>query len=927
MSFTKDSADLKKIKFLLELLNNNRYDINKHKRVTHITYGNIIQGKFALEKENLEEFMIKYCAAINDGIEYLTIMETQLEYGPIIIDIDLKRPSQNNSEISLENNSERLYDNNLILLLIKKYIEVIESYVIINKNEFRIGVFEKSRATDDGDICKDGFHIIFPDIVIDLNTRLLIRHSIVEICKAENIFDNYIESVDKIIDKAVTTSNAWLMYGSRKPVGYIYKLTKLYNYNLSIIHSIDNPILSTEEIIKYFSFNYNCKKKYNKKNANSLLDVTNSDVCAEVNKLGLNLQTNETQMFDDDMQKNMPKEIERAIVYSKLLNASRASSFEEWRNVGLALYNLSKHHKAEWNDSLLSAWIDFSKKCSSQFKKSEQGGCPKMWKTFKTPADKSLLTIRSLAYWAKLDNPKEYELYRSKELQDDIQKSASTVENLKSVDNTFTIATIFYSRYNERFICSSPDKNIWWEFKNHKWKTEGAYSSLITLLSTDFSNQYYKYAREISKKMISTDDPDERDKQKKKYDTIYKITNKLQNIDFKDKIIKEAKHIFHMSETNFMDKLDSNIYLIGFENGVYDLSQQKFRDGLPDDYISLSTKNDYIKYLPSRPYIGKITDFLYQILPNDDVRNYFICILSTCLCGSTKEEKFYVLTGCGSNGKSLINELMKFALGDYYMSCPIAMITSKRGKSNEAAPEKIRMKGKRCGVFQETDDGDKINVGVMKEFTGGDTILIRDLFKGAGEMIEFKPQMKYFLTCNQLPIIPSNDDGTWRRLRVIEFGSKFVDEPTKPNEFKINLNLKHEIQNWASDFISYLIFIYETVYLHTTYLKEPEQVMIKTQEYKSENDYYTEYIRENIIESMGSVILLVDITQHFKSWLKEAHSECKPPNNSDIKKNLPKLIIEICNGEILNTKSNSMLGIKNIAIQSQQMTQTSELDY
>ena len=103
---------------------------------------------------------------------------------------------------------------------------------------------------------------------------------------------------------------------------------------------------------------------------------------------------------------------------------------------------------------------------------------------------------------------------------------------------------------------------------------------------------------------------------------------------------------------------------------------------------------------------------------------------------------------------------------------------------------------KKIGTIQEID-GDKMNVGIMKEFTGGDKVLVRDLYKGSKEMIEFKPQMKYFLICNQLPVIPSIDDGTWRKLRVIDFNSKFVDNPTVSNEFKINTNLKQEIKSWV----------------------------------------------------------------------------------------------------------------------------------
>ena len=160
--------------------------------------------------------------------------------------------------------------------------------------------------------------------------------------------------------------------------------------------------------------------------------------------------------------------------------------------------------------------------------------------------------------------------------------------------------------------------------------------------------------------------------------------------------------------------------------------------------------------------------------------------------------------------------------------------------------------------------------GVMKEFTGGDKVLVRDLFKGANEMIEFKPQMKYFLTCNQLPEVPSNDDGTWRRLRVIEFGSRFIDspDPNKSNEFKINTSMKQNIQNWTSTFVSYLIHIYKNEYKGINYLKEPEEVMASTNQYKLQNDYYTEYCldRLTITNDPKNKISRETLYSDFKAW-------------------------------------------------------------
>ena len=68
----------------------------------------------------------------------------------------------------------------------------------------------------------------------------------------------------------------------------------------------------------------------------------------------------------------------------------------------------------------------------------------------------------------------------------------------------------------------------------------------------------------------------------------------------------------------------------------------------------------------------------------------------------------------------------------------------------------------------------------MKEYTGGDKIKARGLHK---DPIEFKPQFKLVLLCNELPKVPPNDEATWRRMEVVEFKSKFVDKPKEPHEF------------------------------------------------------------------------------------------------------------------------------------------------
>ena len=46
--------------------------------------------------------------------------------------------------------------------------------------------------------------------------------------------------------------------------------------------------------------------------------------------------------------------------------------------------------------------------------------------------------------------------------------------------------------------------------------------------------------------------------------------------------------------------------------GVYDLKLHEFRKGQSDDYISLSTKVDYIPWNPNNPTSKKILQFFYS---------------------------------------------------------------------------------------------------------------------------------------------------------------------------------------------------------------------------------------------------------------------------------------------------------------------------
>jgi len=345
--------------------------------------------------------------------------------------------------------------------------------------------------------------------------------------------------------------------------------------------------------------------------------------------------------------------------------------------------------------------------------------------------------------------------------------------------------------------------------------------------------------------------------------SLLEISLKLKRAGYNDSIIKVCKVLF--TDPKFEELLDSRPHLIGFENGVYDMRLHEFREGLPDDYISFSTGRHYMPYNPHTAEAVEIQAFLAQVFTNPSIRKFALDVFASILDGGIRHEKFYIFTGSGSNSKSKLLELVQKAVGEYYCILPIALLTQKRTASNAAQSELERTRGRRFAVMQEPSEGEKLNIGLMKELSGGDTIICRGLFK---EPIQFKPQFKMIMTCNELPEVPSDDGGTWRRIRVLHFDSKFCENPNpnNPKEFPIDTELGNNFDRWADPFLSLLIETHKNTDLKN--IVEPMEVRIATESYKKNNDMIGQYITDRVIkdETSDHCVMLQAAYVDFKMW-------------------------------------------------------------
>lgn len=807
-----------------------RYKVEKGSEFTHTS---IIKpsGAFYVPTDEMESFYQNYERALSAG-EDLYMTEKHRDISPFLIDLDFK--------FEKGENLDRIYTKDVIENVISIYCKKITEYVEVPE-KYSIYLLEKPHPNVDKGVIKDGVHIIIPNIVTKTSVQFIIRKDLLQ--ELKGVFEHLkcVNTVDDIVDEAVIERNNWQMYGSKKPNCEPYKVTYKYEWDNTL-----NKLLSVEltdtpvELVEILSIR-------NKYDANKI-KIEKAEIVKEFEK-----ETNKTKkkmsnalQTSINTRKNQIENLEHVCKLVDLLSEERANNYLDWISVGWCLRNID--HR------LLEKWIEFSKK-SPKF---EEGECEKRWNYMREDG----LGIGTLNMWAKKDNPEQY----AEVLKTDISNLIYNSRN----ETHYDIAKVVHFMFKHEFVCASYKANYWYHYEGNRWVPCESGYALSLKLSTDVFKRYSSAASEYHARASATESETEQSIFSEIGKKLAGIALNLKKVPFKENIMKECRSLFYMDK--FEEKLDSKCHLIGFNNGVYDLELMEFREGRPEDYISFSTGCNYIEYDKDNIYAKQLIKCLSTILTKEHIRDYVLLLFASFLNGNIREERFHIWTGVGSNGKSVIIDLFEQSFGDYCCKFPVTLLTQKRAASNAASSELARAKGKRFAVLQEPSEDEKLNVGLMKELSGGDKIMARALFK---EPFEFKPQFKMVLTCNHLPNVPSDDGGTWRRIRLVEFTSRFVEDPDpeKPNEFPMDKELHTKFVDWREQFMALLIEYYKK-YMQTG-IKEPEEVLQCTREYQKNNDFYLEFKDDKIEGDEMAFLSVNDAFTTFKYWQKENNSTVK----------------------------------------------------
>ena len=301
----------------------------------------------------------------------------------------------------------------------------------------------------------------------------------------------------------------------------------------------------------------------------------------------------------------------------------------------------------------------------------------------------------------------------------------------------------------------------------------------------------------------------------------------------KTNMLKESEHRLPI----LPDEFDKRKDVFNCMNGVIDLRNGKLIDHSYDQFLS---KMSYVEYTDNID-CPRWMEFLNQTFDHDtELIHYIQKAIGYSMTGSTKEQCVFFCYGNGRNGKSTFLDIIAAIMGDYATNIQPETIMVQNRQSG-ANSDIARLKGARFVTTVEPNQGARINEGLLKQLTGGDTVTARHLY---GREFEFEPEFKLWMATNHKPIIRGRDLGIWRRMHLIPFTVEIPDN-------KVDKNLKYKLKRELTGILNWAVE--GAIKWQREGLKMPKAVMNAVKEYKSEMDVVTAFLEDCTIQGPGEV--------------------------------------------------------------------------
>jgi phage/plasmid-associated DNA primase len=808
-----------------------------HTRIKDVELG--IKGG-AYKIDTLDEFYTMYLHKINtlQKQEYLT--ESQMENGPILIDLDFRYKPEVEDRLHTNTHVE-----NFIELLFASLHKLGRSSTPVS-----VYVMEKATVNCRSAYTKDGIHIIV-GLQCPRFVQLLLREEVIR--KMDSVFGDlqFTNKYEDVYDISIARgSTNWQLYGSRKPGCKAYTLTSQWVLNENVLSQVEKMDASKLENFKLLTAKYDQHPHF---------IPTVQDIPKPMRPSIMPRDARSPRAADISRQiATEEDEADCAAVIARL-NPERARDFANWNLVYLAIMN-----NREMSSGMKSRLVHrFSALCPEKY--DDGSNVDKHIASWREDSyNDSGYHFASIRMWANEDSPiiPRGVCLLKMDVPEEKPSPAILLDRTRLSESPmadqYTLAQMAEIMGDElsKFIKYSCDAWFVFDSKTCLWTKTKDFP--VYMVARFWENICYYNISKITATISATTDDDQRKIliANNKY-----LRNKVAEFSSpsSNSFIKQCfKSI--LIDNSFIEKLDMQLGKLVFKDGILDMKTWIFRKGIfYNDFVTNTMDLVYADFIKvPKSDIDKVRTILQEINCNNPAHfNYLMEILGYSMLGyAHKEDVFFTMVGkTAGNGKSTIFETLTAKMPLY-----CEKLNTKTFEEDNRDTHKMigACRGKRIVWVNELNKKKLQNTELIKDFADG-TFIKNKVLYGTEEKIPIVSKL-FFVGNGELKFV--TDKGMERRYNYVNFAAKFHDPEefaklliVVPNkDFKKDTQKKEYLKT-DNGFYAMLHLILEGTarYLEKGFSIPPEWVEMKKQACEK-NDKYHEFISTSLSVSIGECI-------------------------------------------------------------------------
>lgn len=297
---------------------------------------------------------------------------------------------------------------------------------------------------------------------------------------------------------------------------------------------------------------------------------------------------------------------------------------------------------------------------------------------------------------------------------------------------------------------------------------------------------------------------------------------------------------------------DQDPWAFNVANGTLDLRTADLR---PHDPQEMHSKIAPVTF-DSKAVCPRFDRFLLEIFDGNEALAEFLGrAVGYSLTGYTGEDAFFILFGPTSwNGKSTLLGILHKLLGDYARVVDFVTFTHSKHPQTGPRNDLARLAGARFVSASEPDAGIRFSEGLLKQLTGGDSVLARFLHK---EHFEYVPELKPWISCNHKPRVQDASAAFWRRVYLLPFDVSFKGRSEKHLDKALAAELSG-ILNWALRGC--------LTWQQMDDLQAPDEVLLARETYRAEEDPLSRFLDDRTERSETEIVLVKSLYAAYLEW-------------------------------------------------------------